>query len=229
MNAAAPAPASPVLNDCWNRIGVRGDGSCPELIQHAHCRNCPVYAAAAISLLNRPAPANYANDLTRHLAELKKDEAATEHSAVIFRLRSEWFALSTVDIDEVAEKRRIQPLPHQRNDWLLGLANSRGELVICISLARMMGIDGNANTVPDHDSVQRERLIVIRHNTGRIAFPVDEVQRTLRFAAADLKDVPATIAKASSNYTRAILTWRDRIVGVIDEARVIQAVNRGVA
>jgi len=32
---------------CWRRIGVSGDRSCPELAQHVHCRNCPVYAGAA--------------------------------------------------------------------------------------------------------------------------------------------------------------------------------------
>ncbi len=37
------------IDDCWNRIGVRGDGSCPELKRHIHCRNCPVYSAAAAS------------------------------------------------------------------------------------------------------------------------------------------------------------------------------------
>ena len=32
---------------CWRRIGVAGDRTCPELAQHVHCRNCPVYAGAA--------------------------------------------------------------------------------------------------------------------------------------------------------------------------------------
>ena len=30
--------------DCWNRIGVNGDRSCPELTSFVHCRNCPVFA-----------------------------------------------------------------------------------------------------------------------------------------------------------------------------------------
>ncbi len=37
----------PSVDDCWNRIGVRGDRSCPKLAEHIHCRNCPVHAAAA--------------------------------------------------------------------------------------------------------------------------------------------------------------------------------------
>ena len=42
--------ASPVANDCWNKIGVRGDASCAELERHIHCRNCPTYSAAAVRL-----------------------------------------------------------------------------------------------------------------------------------------------------------------------------------
>ena len=37
----------PGAGDCWNKIGVSGDLSCPELNTHIHCRNCPVFAAAA--------------------------------------------------------------------------------------------------------------------------------------------------------------------------------------
>ena len=35
------------IDDCWNRIGVHGDKSCPLLSEHIHCRNCAVYSAAA--------------------------------------------------------------------------------------------------------------------------------------------------------------------------------------
>ena len=41
------------IDDCWNRIGIHGDKSCPLLIDHIHCRNCAVYSAAATRLLDR--------------------------------------------------------------------------------------------------------------------------------------------------------------------------------
>ncbi|HTJ92190.1 MAG TPA: chemotaxis protein CheW [Pararobbsia sp.] len=69
-SAATPATASPlpssrmaqvpsvhmsvVLDDCWNRIGVQGDRTCERLTDVVHCRNCSVYAHAAMSLLDRP-------------------------------------------------------------------------------------------------------------------------------------------------------------------------------
>jgi len=43
----APGSSPAIVNACWTTIGVRGDASCPELKQHVHCRNCPVYSAGA--------------------------------------------------------------------------------------------------------------------------------------------------------------------------------------
>src|SRR5215208_1473024 len=103
------------INDCWNRIGVRGDVSCPELVQHAHCRNCPVFAAAALTLLDRELPAGYAAEWMVYISQ-KRDRAkgAERQSAILFRLGAEWFALPTAAVDEVAELRGMHSLPHRR-------------------------------------------------------------------------------------------------------------------
>jgi len=41
------------VDDCWNRIGVFGDKSCPQLERHIHCRNCEVYGAQRSLLIFR--------------------------------------------------------------------------------------------------------------------------------------------------------------------------------
>ena len=58
----------PVLNDCWNRIGVKGDASCPELANVVHCHNCPVFAAAGQQLFQRAAPPECVEEWTQALA-----------------------------------------------------------------------------------------------------------------------------------------------------------------
>src|SRR5438046_9100932 len=82
-----------VVIDCWNSIGVRGDGSCPELKQHVHCRNCPVYSAGAAELLDGDLPANYLAEWTSHFAEPKRADEVGTRSILTFRLASEWLAL----------------------------------------------------------------------------------------------------------------------------------------
>ena len=64
------SPGQPaVAEGCWHRIGVSGDRSCPELASFVHCRNCPVFAAAARGFFDRPAPEGYLAEWTRWLAD----------------------------------------------------------------------------------------------------------------------------------------------------------------
>src|SRR4030095_7401615 len=90
------------LNDCWNVIGVRGDGSCPELSKYVHCRNCPVYSAGASELLDAEAPESYFADRRVHSAKPTHADEGETRSVLIFRVESEWLALPTSVVIEVA-------------------------------------------------------------------------------------------------------------------------------
>lgn len=221
-----PIPSASLLDadteifDCWNRIGVRGDKSCPELVRHSHCRNCPTYSAAAATLLDRDLVGPPAAVATGQFAAVTPGEEGGTESAVIFRVGTEWFALSTLLLDEIVGLRPIHSIPHRRNPALLGLANVRGELVACISIARLL--IGEAAPSP------QGRLIVVRHASGRLAFPVDEVQHTHRYRLDEMKPVPATVAKSASSFTKGLLSWRDRSVGCLDERLLLDALNRSL-
>ena len=223
-----PGAERSVITDCWNKIGVRGDASCAELEQHVHCRNCPTYSAAALALLDRDLPPGHLADWTAHFAQGKKVEEPGTHSAIIFRIACEWFALSTLALDEVAEPRTIHSLPHLRSGIVLGLVNLHGELLICVSLAKMLRLDEAASADAKRGGSSAKRLVVMRHNTGRTAFPVDEVQGIHRYHPRELQSVPATIAKASAAYTAAVVSLRNKIVGCLDDQRLIHALDKGV-
>src|SRR5690348_4897455 len=100
--------------DCWNRIGIAGDRSCPELKLHVVCRNCPVYASAAKAFFDRPAPSGYLDDWTAWLGRLDERAAGVEAdvdadapgvpkgaAVLIFRLDREWLAFRTRTVAEV--------------------------------------------------------------------------------------------------------------------------------
>ena len=61
-------------DDCWSHIGVSGDRTCPELSSFIHCRNCPVFATAARTFFDRPAPEGYLAGWSRWLAKSGRDE-----------------------------------------------------------------------------------------------------------------------------------------------------------
>ncbi len=81
------------IDDCWNRIGIHGDKSCPLLADHIHCRNCSVYSAAATRLLDRYA---LQQDDHRPVADTQANEDIVTRSLLIFRLGEEWLGIDTL-------------------------------------------------------------------------------------------------------------------------------------
>ena len=232
MNSS-PLQVSPVepaaLDDCWNRIGVRGDRSCAELTAHIHCRNCPVYSAAARRLLETPASSDYTRTWTDHVAQPVAAVKAETHSVMIFRLGAEWMAVSTHLCAEVASSRAVHSLPHRRSGAVLGVANVRGVLRVCVSLGAILHVTAaNATDQPAQGSLS-QRLLVLSWPDGTVAAPVDEVHGVHRFRDADLKEVPATLARAQPTYTKAVLCWGERSVGVLDEHLLGYTITRSLA
>jgi len=226
MNAASDGRS---VEDCWNTIGIRGDSSCPKLVQHVHCRNCPAYAAAAVTFLRRDLPDGYLSDRTRHLAQQHEAEERGTHAVVIFRVADEWFALSMLALDEVAEPRPVHSLPHQKSGTVLGLVNVRGELVICISLARLLGLKTSAEASRANGTTACPRLLVVSHGGQRVTFPVDDMGGLYRYHPRELGALPATVAKSASPFTKSILPWNSCAVGLLDEQRLMPVMNRSIA
>jgi chemotaxis-related protein WspD len=213
--------------DCWNQIGVQGDGTCPELAEHVHCRNCPVYAAAARRLLDRQLPAGYEQSWARHFAESKRELSFDLETWLIFRIGAEWLALPASVIDEVASVRTVHALPH-RAGVVLGVVSVRGELVVCVSLAELLGAEagvaGEAGT-----RAARARLLILRRGANRFAVPVDDVHRTRRVADVELVAAPATVSRASGIFTLHVLPWENNAVGCLDAELIFQALERSLA
>lgn len=217
-----------VVNDCWNQIGVRGDGSCKELAHAVHCRNCRVYSNAAAGLLSHEAPADYIAHWTEQARQPKGVADRASLSVLIFRIGREWLAVRTRTLVEIASLRPIHSIPHRRNGVVLGLTNVRGELVVCVSLCAILRVDG---TEADSSKTRAAtgRLLVLQRDGARAVCPVDEVHGIERFYERDLGGVPATVAGAIERYTHATLTWSDHTVGLLDEQMLFRTIDRSVA
>jgi chemotaxis-related protein WspD len=217
------------IDDCWNRIGVWGDGSCPELVQHVHCRNCPVFSRAAVTLLEGELPSGYVEEWTKHFAEKERAEEADGHTVVLFRIGAEWLSLPTTACKEVVSLRTIHSLPHRHDGVVLGLVNVRGELLICVSLSEVLGLEWTAESAGEGARGAHRRLLVIGEAGNRFVFPADEVHGVHRVVPRELTAVPATVARAAATYTKAVLAWRDKAVGCLDDQLLFYVLNRSLA
>jgi chemotaxis-related protein WspD len=214
------------ISACWNQIGVHGDSTCPELQKFIRCRNCPVYANAAVQVLDRPLLSQYRKEWTEHFAQPRQLTAPAKASALVFRIGEEWLGLGTQAFQEVAERRPVHSLPHRQRGIVLGLVNIRGELLICVSLGHLLGLEGP----PRGPGVCRtyDRLLVTGWDGNRLVFPADEVRGIHRFQVSELREPPATLTKSNLSYTQGLLSCAGRTVGLLDAQRLFSSLNRSL-
>jgi chemotaxis-related protein WspD len=211
------------IDDCWNRIGIHGDRSCPLLEEHIHCRNCSVYSAAATRLLDRYALAQELR-VSMHGEALASD--AKTRSLVVFRLGEEWLGMPTRCLVEVSPVQTIHSLPHQRSRALLGVANVRGALVACLSFVELLGLD--STPVPSLSARITPRMLIVSAEGGPVVVPVDEVDGIHAIETRLLDSASAPAQNSSARFTRGVVQWKDRSLRLLDEEQLLMAVNRSL-
>lgn len=211
------------IDDCWNRIGIHGDRSCPLLVEHIHCRNCSVYSAAATRLLDRYALAQ------EHRVSMHGEELASDvqiRSIVVFRLGEEWLGLPTRCLVEVSPVQTIHSLPHQRSRALLGVANVRGALVACLSLVELLGLD--TTVAPVSAARIMPRMLIVSADGGPVVVPVDEVDGIHAIEARLLDAASAPAQNTNARFTRGVMQWKNRSLRLLNEEQLLSAVNRSL-
>lgn len=215
------------MEHCWRHVGVTGDRSCAELATFIHCRNCPVLTAAASRFFDRPAPAGYLESWQEILEQPEETLDADSRNVLIFRLGTEWLALPTAVLVEVTPPRQLHRVPHRSGALLAGIVNVRGQLQLCVRLEGLLGLDAPVTEPPA--AIPAARLLVVERAGARWAFRVDDVAGVHRVQGRSLRDVPATVSGADMRATVALFAWQGKTVGLLDEARLLDGLQRRIS
>lgn len=233
MSGAEPSIEAP-MEECWRRIGVTGDRTCPELETFIHCRNCPVLAEAARTFFDREAPEGYLEGWSRILEEPEAAADPDATSVLVFRIGREWMALPTEMLVEITTLRPLHRVPHRAAGILEGLANIRGQLQLCVSLHVLLGLeDAPPSYQPASDRAPVARLVVVdrgeRDSRGRWVFGVDEVAGVHRVVRSALRAVPSTVSQSNARFCQALFDWQGRTVAMLDDDRLFDGLEDLVA
>jgi chemotaxis-related protein WspD len=211
-------------HQCWREIGIAGDRSCEALSRYVHCQNCPQYSSLGRTLLDREIPEDYRRQISEELAAPTTASAEDAASIVVFRIGSEWFALRTVVFHEIGASQRAYVLPFRSGGVLAGMVNVNGELLLCVCLQAALGL-------PPEEKKElggRPRLCVVGTGRERFAFGVNEILGVRRVSRASLRTVPVTLAKSPSAQTAWCFELDGRNVGLIDEKRFFNSLDRSL-
>jgi chemotaxis-related protein WspD len=188
------------------------------------------FSSAAAQLLDREAPENYLREWTDVVAAKQQIVETNFKSVVVFRIGSEWLSLPTSSIREIAQRSVPHRVPHRSGGVLRGIVTIRGEILVCVALDVLLGLPELSNESSAGSQSTKDRLIVCESHGGRLVFAVSDVYGVHHYLPRNLRDVPATVAKAAATYTAGILPWKDnQTIGCLDEELVFYALNKGFA
>lgn len=185
---------------------------------------------SSVQLFDREVSKDQLRESTAQVAAVKKITEVGTKSVVIFSIATEWLALPTEIFQEVVDHYVVRTLPHQRTGVLAGLVNVRGELMLCVALGALLGLQNAAGVQQAEERTSRERLLICNRKGDRLAFRADNVYGVHQYHPGQLRDVPATLAMAAAGaFTLGMLPWNDRTVGCLDDELLFYALNRGLA
>lgn len=186
-------------------------------------------------MLEREAPRDYLNEWTSLLAQTKLEtiqeqrDTTSKTSVVVFRLGVEWLALATNIFKEVTQVSTIRTLPHRSNPILLGLANIRGEIQMCISLSSLLNLENSAAVNHQNtNEILSQRMMVVEKEASRWVFPVDEIYGVHTFHPHELSNVPATVSKSTQTYVKGMLECHERNVSYLDDDLLFYILNKKI-
>jgi len=186
-------------------------------------------ARGAALLLDRALPPGYLREWTERIAARYAAPDSGTQSVVVFRIGAERLALPTHVFREVAEDCPFHSLPHRAGHVAAELVNVRGEILICVPLDTLLGLERESRAQERKSHRIHERVVVVDREGDRFAFPVSEICAVVRYHPRELKEVPTTLARATAAYTIGLLSWQDRTVGCLDDELLFYAVNKVLA
>lgn len=211
---------------CWDSIGVFGLGTCELLDEYHHCKNCPVYAQGGRHLLERNISPEMIRDWTEIISRPKESDAADKISVVIFRIADEWLGLNTNVFQEAVVKKFVHFVPARSNEFLHGIVNVNGELLICLSIAKLLNLPVVSFDNEENNHNVYNNLLIIFENNQRYAFPVDDFLGVTVIPAEYRVNPPLTVSKSDSTISGAIINYKNKSISIIDEHKLFKIINR---
>ena len=109
------------------------------------------------------------------------------------------------------------------NHWTIRL-----RIIGSFALVQILRLDETAESKNEKLRTAEVRMLFIQHQSLRVVCPVDEVFGIHRIHPRELLPVPATLAKATTSYTKGVVLWPQGALGLLDEDLLFYALNRGL-
>jgi len=165
------------------------------------------------------APEDYLQAWSKYIAQEKQDVQREDMGAMLLKMGHEYVAWSAGSCLSVLAPRPIHAIPHRSHPVLKGIAAMTGQLIPCLSLARLLDMQ---ETSPSNE----QSLLLIGEQHRPIGMLVDHIQTYIRYHHHAIAPLPSNLAQAGQCFSQGMLDWKDVSVPLLDEALVMAGFER---
>jgi purine-binding chemotaxis protein CheW len=142
--------------------------------------------------------------------------AVASSEVVTFRVGSQWFGVSVLDVQEVIGHQRISRVP-LAGPGIAGLLNLRGRIVTAVDLHQRLEIPCTAS-----ESLMN---VVVRDGEELFALIVDEVGDVAEVTAGTLEPLPARLVGMWPRVCTGVVRMDQGLLAVVDVKRLLDEPN----
>ena len=130
---------------------------------------------------------------------------------VVFKVNEEQFAVEASNVQSINDMMEITKVPKSAT-YIKGLINLRGNIISLLDINLLLDIEKGAGA--------QENIIILNLKEESVGVTVDQVDEVLEIEENLIEKVETDRNKS---YIKGVINFKDRIVTLIDIAKLIQS------
>lgn len=139
---------------------------------------------------------------------------------VVFQLGKELYGADISVVREVGQPQRVTRVPRTPK-YVVGVTNLRGRVIPVVDLRQRLGLPVTAAT-------KSTRIAVAELEGGQVGMIVDAVQEVLRVPVSNIEPPTLMVSKVDADYVVGVAKVDQRLIILLDLARVLVREDRRV-
>jgi len=151
--------------------------------------------------------------LAEEEVSLVEEQGALSLELLCFKVGSEEYAISIMDIKEIIKPREVTEVPRVPS-FVRGILSLRGIIIPIFDLRVRLGLPGGSSS-------QRERVIVVSRQSGFCGVLVDEVVQVVRIPESGIEPPPVVLEGIDRDFVQGIGRVGGRMLILLDMEKVL--------
>ncbi len=137
---------------------------------------------------------------------------------IVFELGSENFGIRITEVQEIIKPQEVTRLPKSA-DFIEGIINLRGEIIIIIDLRKRLGFST--------EGAEKTRILIVNMNGQGIGFVVDDASEVISISDDIISETATGITGIRDEFLAGVGRLENRLIILLNLNRLLTSKEKG--